>query len=234
MGLPMLTLDGLEVHLPGFALRADLAVPAGSRVAVIGPSGSGKSTLLAAIAGFVKPGRGQVLWCGRDLTGLPPQDRPVAIVFQENNAFPHMSAAANVALGIRPSGRLSREEAARVEAALERVGLGGLGGRKPAALSGGQQSRVALARLLLQSRPVILLDEPFSALGPALRAEMLDLVGEIVDAAGATLLMVTHHPADAARMTPLTIMVDGGTAAPPADTASLLADPPPALRSYLG
>ena len=230
----MLTLDGAEVRLPGFTLRADLAVPEGARVAVIGASGSGKSTLLATIAGFVPTTRGRILWQGRDLTGMPPQARPVAIVFQDNNVFPHLTAAANVALGVRPSGRLSRAEALRVDAALERVGLHGLGGRKPGALSGGQQSRVALARLLLQSRPVILLDEPFSALGPALRVEMLDLVGEIAAALRATLLMVTHHPADAERMTPLTIVVDEGVAAPPVDTARLLANPPPALRSYLG
>ena len=114
------------------------------------------------------------------------------------------------------------------------MGLAGLGQRKPGALSGGQQGRAALARALLRARPILLLDEPFAALGPALKAEMLDLVAEIAGQTGATVLMVTHDPADALRLADSTVLVADGLAAAPVATARLFADPPAALRAYLG
>ena len=229
-----LRLDGIEIVQGDFRLVADLAVPAGARVAVLGPSGGGKSTLLGAIAGFVPLASGRVLWAGGDLGRLPPGDRPLSILFQDQNLFPHLTAAQNVGLALRPSLRLSQAEAAQVEVALDRVGLAGLGARAPAELSGGQQGRVALARVLLRARPLMLLDEPFAALGPGLKAEMLDLVAEIASDTGATLLMVTHEPRDAEAIADSVVLVAEGRAAPPQPTAALLADPPPALRSYLG
>ena len=137
-------------------------------------------------------------------------------------------------LGLRPDLRLSLAEKTKVEAALDRVGLGGLGARKPGQLSGGQIGRAALARALLRARPLLLLDEPFAALGPALKADMLDLVAEVAGETGATLLMVTHDPADAKRIADVTVLVADGVAHPPGPTAELFADPPPALRAYLG
>ena len=183
---------------------------------------------------FCRSNPGRILWQGRDLGGLAPGARPVSIVFQDQNLFPHLTAFQNVALGVHPSLRLAADDRRSVEAALERVGLSGLGGRKPRTLSGGQQSRLALARVVMRQRPVLLLDEPFAALGPALRIEMLDLVAELAAETGATLLMVTHDPADARRMAPSTIVVAAGRAAPPAPTGPLLDDPPAALRAYLG
>ncbi len=230
----MLRLDRLELAVGGFRLSADLEVPRGASVAVMGPSGGGKSTLLAAIAGFLPPASGQVLWDGRDLGPLPPGDRPVGVLFQDSNLFPHLTALQNVALGIRPSLRPRPEERARAEAALARVGLGGMGDRRPAQLSGGQQGRAALARLLVQERPLVLLDEPFAALGPALKAEMLALTREVLGGRGATILMVTHDPEDALALAQSVIVVAEGRAARPVPTGVLLADPPPALRAYLG
>lgn len=230
----MLTLEGLHIAMPGFALDADLSVPTGARVAVVGPSGAGKSTLLAAIAGFQPLAAGRILWDGCDLSPLLPGQRPISILFQDNNLFPHLTAAQNVGLGLRPDLRLAPAERQRVAAALARVGLEGFADRKPGALSGGQQSRVALARALLRARPLLLLDEPFSALGPALKAEMLALVRDIVTEGGATLLMVTHDPRDAERIADQTILVAEGRVAAPVATAALFADPPPALRDYLG
>ena len=230
----MLTLEALLIRQDRFELRADMGLEAGAVVAVIGPSGAGKSTLLSVIAGFFAPASGRVIWAGQDITALPPARRPVAMLFQDNNLFPHLTAAQNVGLGIRPDLRLTAEDRARVAAALDRVGLAGLEGRKPAALSGGQQGRVALARVLVQRRPLVLLDEPFAALGPALKAEMLDLVADVVRETGATLLMVSHDPADARRIAPLTVLVGDGVALPPQPTGALLDDPPPALRAYLG
>ncbi len=230
----MLRLEDVTLRQGSFTLRADLEVPPGAVVAVIGPSGAGKSTLLSVIAGFLAPASGRVTWNGQDLTRLPPGARPVSVIFQDNNLFPHLTAFRNVALGVRPSLRLSPDETAWVGAMLGRVGLAGLEDRRPAELSGGQQSRVALARVAVAGRPLALLDEPFAALGPALRHEMLALVAELAAETGLTVLIVTHDPEDARRIAQQTILVAEGIAAAPGGTAARLADPPPALRAYLG
>ena len=230
----MLALERVEIVQEDFRLAADVDVAAGARVAVIGPSGAGKSTLLGAISGFVPVASGRVCWEGAEISGESPSRRPVSILFQDNNLFPHLSAFDNVALGLRPSLRLSKSERGQVTQALARVGLEGLDARKPAQLSGGQQSRVALARVLLRARPILLLDEPFAALGPALKAEMLALVAEICHETGATLLMVTHDIADARAIADQTLLVAEGRVTGPFATEALLSDPPPALRAYLG
>ena len=230
----MLTLEAVDILQDDFHLTAGFSLTAGAVVAVIGPSGADKSTLLNVIAGYLAPQSGRVLWDGRDITALSPARRPVAMLFQDNNLFPHLSVFQNVALGIRPDLRLTGQDKTRVEQALNRVGLQGLAARKPAALSGGQQGRVALARVLVQRRPLILLDEPFAALGPALKTEMLDLVAELAAETGATLLMVSHDPSDARRIAPLTVLVADGQALPPQPTVALLNNPPPVLAAYLG
>ncbi|MDO5612991.1 MAG: ATP-binding cassette domain-containing protein [Paracoccus sp. (in: a-proteobacteria)] len=230
----MLEFQQVAVTLGDFRLSADFSITPGARVAVIGPSGSGKSTLLSLIAGFLRPDQGAVLWEGRDLAPIAPGQRPMSILFQDQNLFPHLSVAQNTGLGLRPDLRLSRDQKTAVSNALGRVGLSGMESRRPAQLSGGQQSRVALARVLLRARPILLLDEPFGALGPALKAEMLGLLAEIAADTGATVLMVTHDPADARAFAPETLLVQDGRAHPPVPTAPLLDNPPPGLRDYLG
>ncbi|PZQ95483.1 MAG: thiamine ABC transporter ATP-binding protein [Cereibacter sphaeroides] len=230
----MLALERVVLEQGDFHLSAYWALEPGARVAVIGPSGAGKSTLLMAIAGFLELTQGRILWQDRDLGPLPPGDRPVSVLFQDQNLFPHLTLAQNLGLGISPRLRLTSEDKSRIEAALERVGLGGLGARRPSSLSGGQQSRAALARVLLRKRPVLLLDEPFAALGPALKGEMLDLVTQIAGETDALILMVTHDPDDARHFSTKTVLVADGQAAAPVDTESLFVDPPQALRDYLG
>jgi len=230
----MLTIEGVVIEQGDFRLTADLSVPSGGQVAVMGPSGAGKSTLLAVLAGFVAPQAGRILWNGTDMAPLRPGQRPITMIFQDNNLFPHLSVFDNVALGLRPSGRLGGAEAAQVRSALARVGLAGFEARKPATLSGGQQSRAALARMLVQDRPLVVLDEPFAALGPALRGEMVDLVAGLCRDRGATLLMVTHDPGDALRLGGDLCVVAEGQVSPPMPARALLADPPETLKSYLG
>lgn len=230
-----LQLDRIRAEAGAFVLQADLVVEAGQRVAVIGASGSGKSTLLDVIAGFRVPRSGRVIWQGQEITNRPPAERPVGILFQDTNLFPHLTIRQNLALALNPgTGRLRGEQAAQVDAVLERVGLAGFAPRRLSEMSGGQQSRAALARVLVQGRPLMLLDEPFAALGPALKEQMLDLVSEIAQADGKTVLLVTHDPADARRFAGQTILVEGGIAAAPTDTAALLDNPPAGLRAYLG
>lgn len=230
----MLRLEGVVLSQGTFRLTAEWSVGAGERVAVIGPSGAGKSTLLLAVAGFLTPVQGRILWDGVDLAGLAPGERPVSMLFQDQNLFPHLTLAQNLGLGLSPRLRLFPADQARIEGALTRVGLAGLGSRRPADLSGGQQSRAALARALLRARPILLLDEPFAALGPALKAEMIALVDQIAGETGALVLMVTHDPSDARRFARQTVFVAEGCAAPPADTNALFSKPPLALSDYLG
>lgn len=230
----MLALDQLDLRYDGFALQADWAVPAGARVAVIGPSGAGKSTLLGAIGGFVAPHAGRLRLNGQDITAALPAQRGMAMLFQDGNLLPDLTLAQNVGLALSTRLALSAQDKTRVQDALARVGLAGQADARPAEISGGQQSRAALARVLLQHKPWLLLDEAFAALGPALRAEMLDLVAQVLGDTGAGLLMVTHSPEDARRIADLTVFVDDGTAHAPAPTGPLLDSPPKALRRYLG
>jgi thiamine transport system ATP-binding protein len=230
----MLTLDALELHQDAFRLTADWQLMPGERVALIGPSGAGKSTLLMALAGFLPATTGRILWQGADLASIPPGQRPMTILFQDQNLFPHLTLSQNLGLGLSPNLRLTKDQQAQIETALARVGLPDLAARKPAQLSGGQQGRAALARALLRARPLLLLDEPFAALGPALKAEMLDLLDEVATATKACVLMVTHDPNDAKRFASKTVLVADGVAHAPADTAQLFANPPPALAAYLG
>lgn len=230
----MLALDNVLAVQGGFELKADFRVPAGARVTVIGPSGAGKSTLLSAIAGFTELRGGSISIDGADVTALPPGERPLSMLFQDNNLFPHLTVAQNVSLGVRPSLRLRADETEEVLALLERSGLAGLESRMPATLSGGQRGRVALARALIRKKPLLLLDEPFSALNPGLRHDLLDFVGERVGESGATLLLVSHDPADAMRMGGETALVDNGAVSPPQDTARLFKSPPESLKRHLG
>jgi thiamine transport system ATP-binding protein len=230
----VLQLDRLTITQGAFRLTADWSAPAGSRIAVMGPSGAGKSTLLSVIAGFLTPTSGRVMWDGHDLAGLPAGARPMTILFQDQNLFPHLTVAQNLGLGLRPNLRLTRDELSRIDEGLAQVGLEGLGDRRPAQLSGGQASRAALARALLRARPILMLDEPFAALGPALRAEMLDLVRDVADRTGALVLMVTHDPRDAEVLGGLTAFVANGIVHPPVPTRDLLAHPTAEVRDYLG
>ncbi|WP_298905534.1 ATP-binding cassette domain-containing protein [uncultured Aliiroseovarius sp.] len=229
----MLTVDNMRIKMGDFSLAGDFKIASGARVAVLGPSGAGKSTLLAAIAGFQPMDSGSIRW---NDTAMPkdPAARPISMVFQDNNLFPHLTVAQNVGLGLRPNLRLSSDDHARVESALTRVGLEGMGERKPAQLSGGQIARVALARVLLRDRPVLLLDEPFGALGPALKAEMLELVRTLLDETGATLLMVSHDPEDARVLCDQVVLVADGQAHTPVATDEMFASPPEVMREYLG
>jgi thiamine transport system ATP-binding protein len=230
----MLTLDALVLTNDGFTLTADWSAAPGESLALIGPSGAGKSTLLLAIAGFLTPAQGRILWQGQDLAGVAPGDRPATILFQDQNLFPHLTIAQNLALGLSPRLAITPQIATKVETALNRVGLSGLGARKPAQLSGGQQGRAVLARALLRARPILPLDEPFSALGPALRAEMLALVREVAAETAALVILVSHDPKEVQGFAGRTVFVFGGAAQPPVATDLLFSDPPQALQDYLG
>jgi len=229
----MLRVEGLSVTQGAFTLTATFEVAQGTRVAVIGPSGAGKSTLLGAVGGYV-PASGRILVDDVDVSDAAPDQRGMAMLFQDGNLFPHLTLEQNVGLGLRPAMRLTGTERARAQDALGRVGLDAFADRKPGDVSGGQQSRAALARVLVQDRPLLLLDEPFAALGPALRGEMLDLTSTVARDVGATVLMITHAPEDAKRAADQVLFVDDGRVDAPRPVAEILSNPPEAFRAYLG
>lgn len=192
----MLAIDHCILRYPDFRGDYTLAVPRGALCAVIGPSGGGKTTLLNAIAGFEQPISGKIIFEGIDLLPLRPGERPLSVVFQEHNLFPHLTAFQNVALGINPSLRLSGHETERAKSALAAVELDMFENRRPGELSGGQRSRVALARALASEKPLLLLDEPFGALDPGLRRTMIRLVDDLRRKNQLTVLMTIHTPDD--------------------------------------
>lgn len=231
----MLEVADLALDYSDFHARYTLSVPTGALCGLIGPSGGGKTTLLHAIAGFETPSSGTLRFAGRDLLPLKPSERPLSMLFQEHNLFPHLTAFQNVGLGVNPSLRLGAADKAQVEEALARVGLSGLGPRRPSELSGGQRQRVAIARALVRKKPLMLLDEPFGGLDPGLRAEMIALVDDLRRDEGLTVLVSIHTPEDLGGTADLMAFVANGrvlAAAPPRDILAKGRDP--AIDRYLG
>ena len=213
----------------------DLEVPAGSLTAILGPSGSGKTTLLRLLAGFERADAGEIGIGGVQVDGpgvyLPPERRRIGYVPQEGSLFPHLTVAGNVGFGLPASQR----RGGKVDALLERVGLGGFGRRYPHQLSGGQQQRVALARALAIEPAVVLLDEPFASLDAHLRASVRADVQEIFRRAGTTAVLVTHDQDEALSVANrVAALRDGRIAqcAPPEDLYCRPADP--RLASFIG
>ncbi|MDY0971527.1 thiamine ABC transporter ATP-binding protein ThiQ [Siccibacter turicensis] len=218
----MLTLTDvtwLYQHLP---LRFNLRMNAGERVAVLGPSGAGKSTLLSLVAGFLEPASGHITLNGEDHTHTPPAQRPVSMLFQENNLFTHLTVRQNIGLGLHPGLKLNAAQRDSLMTIARQMAIESLLDRLPGELSGGQRQRVALARCLVRDQPVLLLDEPFSALDPALRQEMLTLLETLCDSRRLTLLMVSHSIEDAVRIAPRSIVVVDGRIAWDGDTGALV------------
>ena len=209
----------LYQHLP---MRFTLAVERGERIAVLGPSGAGKSTLLNLIAGFLPPASGSIDIDGQPHTHTPPARRPVSMLFQENNLFNHLTIRQNIALGMHPGLKLNADQSAHLQAIAGQMGIDAMLERLPGELSGGQRQRAPLARCLVRQQPVLLLDEPFSALDPALRLEMLTLVADVCQQRQLTLLMVSHSVEDAARIAPRSVVVAEGRIAWDGATAALL------------
>jgi sulfate/thiosulfate transport system ATP-binding protein len=191
--------SGANKHYGDFAAldNVDFEVPAGSLTALLGPSGSGKSTLLRAIAGLDQPDTGTITINGRDVTGVPPQQRGIGFVFQHYAAFKHLTVRDNVAFGLKIRKRPKAEVKEKVDNLLEVVGLAGFQTRYPNQLSGGQRQRMALARALAVDPQVLLLDEPFGALDAKVREDLRAWLRRLHDEVHVTTVLVTHDQAEA-------------------------------------
>lgn len=187
-----------------------LALEPGEIVTLSGASGSGKSTLIDLICGFLTPASGDIRWKGRSILPLPPARRPVSALFQSGDLFDHLDVAMNIALGLDPRGRPTAAQWAQVSAVLAEMDLPGFERRLPAQLSGGQRQRVALARALVRDKPVMLLDEPFSALDAETRDEMAALIRRLTAARRLATLVVSHDAADASRLGSRPLRLENG------------------------
>ncbi len=197
---------GAETVISGLSLD----IPEGCFFTLLGPSGCGKTTLLRTIAGFAPASGGQIRFGGRDVTELPPHKRAIGMVFQDYALFPDKTVAENVAYGLRARGEKGESVEQKIMTALERVGLGHVLTRHPAALSGGQRQRVALARALVIKPQVLLMDEPLSNLDAKLRVQIRETIIELQREANITTVFVTHDQEEALSMSDLIGVMNRG------------------------
>ncbi len=192
-------LEDVSIHLP-----------AGKFSVLLGPSGCGKSTLLRLIAGLDTPTSGEIHHAARAITGLPPAERDLSMVFQSYALFPHLNVAENILFGLSVRRVRKDEQRQRLERVARMMGLWELLDRRPAQLSGGQQQRVALARAVISERPVCLMDEPLSNLDAKLRAEMRVEIRALQERLGLTMVYVTHDQVEAMTMADHIVVLDHG------------------------
>jgi len=205
--------------------QLDFTLERGQILLIQGRSGIGKTTLLNIIAGFLDADSGELVWQERlagkksdaenaannelDLRPLPPWDRPVSFLFQQGNFFDHLDCDTHLRLAFRPSARISADERAKITHTLQKLGIDWLENRMPDALSGGQAQRMALAQAILRGHPLILLDEPFSALDSAVRDDAAALITQLASEDGYCFLIVSHDPEDAKRLKAQRLHLEG-------------------------
>ena len=208
---------------------------AGKITAVMGASGGGKSTLLNLLAGFLQPERGSIHAGGHDITHVHPMHRPMSMIFQDHNLFAHLSVEQNVGLGIDASLKLDGSARLAISDALSSVGLDGYAKRMPPTLSGGERQRVALARIMVRDRPILLMDEALASLGPGLRKSILTLLRDLQRSKRLTVIMVTHDPIDASLIADNTAFIADGRVISSGSVDEILTKPSdPRISAYLG
>ena len=230
----MLLAEKLQTRRQGRLFEFSLQLQPGEIGLLLGRSGSGKSTLLEMLAGFLPISGGTLLADGQNIAALPPAQRPFTMLFQQNNLFEHLTVRQNIGLGLQPNLKLSKPEQQAFLQAAERLQIGELLDRLPTSLSGGQQQRVALARCLVRRKPYLLLDEPFSALDPALRQEMMQEVRQLATEHNIGVLLVSHQPQEAKDQADWLGFVEDGRLTFTAPMSALTQPPSEEFAAYLG
>jgi len=207
----MIALERVSLALGGFSLRdVDLRISKGEYLVLLGPSGAGKTVLLEVIAGLRAADTGKVTINQRDVSGVQPEHRGTALVYQDYSLFPHMTAAENIAYGLKIQRRPSQEITERVDTLLADFGISSLKNRYPGSLSGGEQQRVAIARALATNPSVLLLDEPFASLDPRSRDECIRVMQDLKETRSVTILQVSHSGDEAyALADKVVVLLDG-------------------------
>ena len=234
-----LAVEGLGYRFPDAKTEAlqdiSLTVAPGEVLAVVGPSGSGKTTLLRLVCGLLSPQTGSITIGGEPMTGLAPERRPVAMVFQGFALFPHLSVRDNIAFGLRVRRVARSERAVRVDRAAATLGLTGLLDRLPAELSGGERQRVALGRALVRDPAVFCLDEPLSALDPLLRTDARRELADLLRTDGRCAIFVTHDQSEARTLGDRVAVLRAGRLEQVATPRALYAAPAtPFVASFVG
>ncbi len=208
----VLNIEHLNKNFADFIAVDDVSfqVEEGKFFSILGPSGCGKTTLLRMIAGFLEPGSGTLQIRGREMAGIPPNRRPVNLVFQNLALFPMMNVAENIAFGLKRQGRTRNDINSLVKAMLERVDLGGYGKKQVSQLSGGQKQRVAIARALVLEPSILLLDEPLGALDLKLREQMKIELKKLQREVGTTFIYITHDQSEALVMSDTVAVMNAG------------------------
>lgn len=198
-----LKVENLSIYYADWQRDYSLVAAEGERLAIKGPSGIGKTTLLMALAGFIKPIAGSARWRDQDLLALPPERRPISMLFQDDNLFEHLSVAQNLRLGLR-----AETIANTLQEAVEQLGLSEQLNKLPGQLSGGQRQRVGLIRTLLRPEPLVILDEPFAELDADTRQRALDFTLNAARTSNKTLLLITHQDEDIAALATQTLHLE--------------------------
>ena len=194
----MLKINNLEFHynIEHKIYRYNLEASSSKVASIMGRSGSGKSTLLDILAGFLEPKSGKVLYNNQNILSLPIQQRPLCILFQTYNLFEYLSVEQNIAVGIDGNFKLNKKKSLIISKILKEINLENYQKRVVSSLSGGEQQRVAIARILVMKKPILLLDEPFGALDKETKTDMLLLIKKITQKNRLITLMVTHDKYD--------------------------------------
>ena len=185
-----------QIKNGAFSVQCDFSMEIGNHLSLFGPSGSGKSSVLLGLAGFLPIINGDLIYDDKSISKSEPKDRPFDLLFQENNLFPHLTVSRNILLGLGAKAKMDSQNSHIVNEILDLVGLYKEKNRLPENISGGQRSRTAIARSLIRKKPILLLDEPFSALDFELKNEILALLLRVSRKNNLSIILVSHDPRD--------------------------------------
>jgi thiamine transport system ATP-binding protein len=231
----MLVLKEVEFNYSTQNFNFSLAVKRGEALGVIGASGAGKTTLFNLISGFILPMKGQILLDNQDITYFSAAQRPITNIFQQYNLFEQLNIFNNILIGLKPNLKATDEDREKISTILKQVGLPGMENRMPHQLSGGQAQRIALARALVRNNQILLLDEPFAALDPGYKTEMIKLLKKLLIENDMIMLIISHNPQDCLSLCARTAFIDQGKIYQIGETNTLINNKnDPKLRIYLG